>query len=746
MIMIVFSMSMFLSAALLFLVEPMLAKMMLPMLGGTPAVWNTCLVFFQAVLLAGYLYAYAAMKWLGRRTQISVHLCLVVLPLVIVGLMPLHLHAGWEPPAQSNPAAWILLMLLIAVGLPFFALTSSTPIMQRWFSGSGHRHADDPYFLYAASNAGSLVGLLAYPLALEPALRLSDQSHLWSWGYTLFVAMTAVCGLLVWRRSDVPRYRRADAVEDIAVHGTWKERLRWIALAVVPSSLMLGVTTALTTDVPAIPLFWVLPLALYLASFVLVFAKRPPISHRWLVRWLPLIMLVALFPVVSRFKFTLALLMSIYLLLLFCVAMVFHGELAQSRPPVGRLTEFYLLISVGGVLGGIFNSLIAPVVFHSAMEFPLVLILAALLLPPGGGNPSTDGGDAAWARRKDWLLPLALGLCMAALILGVERAGVKPGFLAVLLFFAYSILWCWSFRKRPLRFAVGIAVMLLAGSLYTGSFGHVLDTERSFFGVSRVTNSPDGRYRYMIHGGTLHGIQSLDAARSREPLAYFTKAGPVGEIFRAAQARMPQGDWAIVGLGAGAMACYLQPGQTLTYYEIDPLVVRLAKDPRYFTFMEQCAPKAVTVLGDARLKLSHAPDAHYGLIVLDAFSGDSIPMHLLTREALALYERKLAPGGLIAFHISSNYLRLWPTLGDLAADAHLVCLFKNDTDVSQKEMDEGKTASIWVVMARSEADVAGLRAEKTSSSPWVPLHARAGAKVWSDEYSNMLSLIKWMGN
>ena len=659
--------------------------------------------------------------------------------------MPLHLHAGWEPPAESNPAAWILMMLLIAVGLPFFALTSSTPIMQRWFSESGHRHADDPYFLYAASNAGSLGGLLAYPLVLEPTLRLSDQSHLWSFGYILFVAMTAVCGLSVWGRRAVREYPRDAAVEDVVIRGAWKERLRWIVLAFVPSSLMLGVTTALTTDVPAIPLFWVLPLALYLASFVLVFARRPPISHRWLVRWLPLIMLLALFPVVSRFKFSLALLMSIYLLLLFFVAMVCHGELAQNRPPVSRLTEYYLLMSVGGVLGGIFNSLVAPAVFHSAMEFPLVLILAALLQRPAGANTLTDR-DAAWARRKDWLLPLALGLCMTALILGVEHAGVNPGFLAILLFFAYSMLWCWSFRKRPLRFAVGIAAMLLAGSLYTGSFGHVLNTERSFFGVSRVTNSPDGRYRYLIHGGTLHGIQSLDAARSREPLAYYTATGPAGEIFRAAQAKAPHGDWAIVGLGAGAMACYLQPGQTLTYYEIDPLVVRLAKDPRYFTFIEQCAPQARIVLGDARLKLHHAPDAHYGLIVLDAFSGDSIPMHLLTREALAMYQRKLAPGGLIALHISSNYLRLWPTLGDLAADAHLVCLFKNDTDVSQREMDEGKTASIWVVMARSEEDVAGLLAGKVSSAPWVPLHARAGVKVWSDEYSNMLSLIKWVGN
>ena len=745
MIVIVFSVSMFLSAALLFLVEPMLAKMMLPMLGGTPAVWNTCLVFFQAVLLAGYLYAYAAMKWLGRRTQIAVHLCLVSLPLAIVGLMPLHLHAGWEPPAESNPAAWILVMLLIAVGLPFFALTSSTPIMQRWFSSSAHPHADDPYFLYAASNAGSLVGLLAYPLVLEPLLRLNDQSHLWSFGYMLFVAMTAACALLVCGRQAARVNPRPEAGEEVAVSGTWKERLRWIALAFVPSSLMLGVTTALTTDVPAIPLFWVLPLALYLASFVLVFAKRPPISHRWLVWWLPLIMLLALFPVVSRFKFSLALLMSIYLLLLFCVAMVCHGDLAQNRPPVGRLTEFYLLISVGGVLGGIFNSLIAPVVFHSALEFPLVLILAALLQRPSGANHITGGNDK-WARRKDWLLPLAMGLCMVTLILGVEHAGMKPGFLAILLFFAYSMLWCWSFRKRPLRFAVGIAALLLASSFYTGSFGHVLDTERSFFGVSRVTNSPDGRYRYLIHGGTLHGIQSLDAARSREPLAYYTATGPAGEIFRAAQAKAPRGNWAIVGLGAGAMACYLHPGQTLTYYEIDPLVARIAKDPRYFTFVQQCAPQARIVLGDARLKLQNAPDAHYGMLVLDAFSGDSIPMHLLTREALALYQRKLAPGGLIAFHISSNYLRLWPTLGDLAADAHLLCLFQNDTDVSQEEIDEGKSASVWVVMARSEADVAGFLAGDGAATPWVPLHRRTGAKVWSDQYSNMLSLINWVGN
>jgi hypothetical protein len=434
--------------------------------------------------------------------------------------------------------------------------------------------------------------------------------------------------------------------------------------------------------------------------------------------------------------------MSLDLILLFGVAMFCHGELVRSRPRISRLTEFYLWISVGGVLGGIFNSLVAPVIFHSAVEFPLVLIFVALLRPQGEGQP-TNANAGIWARRKDWLLPLALGLTMASVILVVARAGIRPGFLPTILFFAYSMLWCWSFRKRRLRFAAGLAAMVVASTFYTGQFGHILDTERSFFGVSRVANDPDERFRYLIHGGTLHGLQSLDPARSREPLAYYTRSGPAGQIFRAEQARIPHGDWAIVGLGAGAMACYLQPGQTLTYYEIDPLVVRIAENTRYFTYLQQCAPNAEIVLGDARLKLRDAPDAHYGLIMLDAFSGDSIPMHLLTREALALYLRKLAPGGIIAFHISSYYLNLAPTLGDLAQDADLVCSIESDTVLTQLQSNEGKSGSIWVVMARRQDDLSGLIADTNSHAQWLRVQGRPGARVWTDDYSNLLSVIKW---
>jgi hypothetical protein len=742
---IVFAVSMFVSAALLFLVEPMLAKMALPMLGGTPAVWNTCLVFFQAVLLAGYLYAYGATRWLGRRTQIAVH---IGLALAFLAVLPLRLPAGWEPPAQSSPVLSILLMLSVAVGLPFFLLSSSTPMLQRWFAQSGHKQASDPYFLYAASNAGSLVGLLGYPFLLEPTLRLGQQSHLWSCGYALFAALTAACGALVWRAR--PGIAAAAAAPCAADGGAgkvaWSQRGRWIALAFVPSSLMIGVTTVLTTDVPPIPLFWVLPLAIYLLSFVLVFASRPPISHPWLVRRLPALLLLTLFPTLSKGQLPLPVLFLLYLSALFAVALVCHGELARTRPQAGRLTEFYLWISLGGVLGGVFNALLAPVVFSTLVEFPLALIFAALLRPAIDQGP-VPPARAAWVRRNDLLLPLALGLSLAALILGFAHFGLKPSPLLILLLFGYSTLWCLSFAKRPLRFAAGLAALVMASSLYAGSYGKFILKERSFFGVLRVAEDRSSGLRYLFHGAIVHGIQSLDPAKSREPLAYYTNSGPAGSILRAMQARtlygshgdLPKPRWAVVGLGAGAMACYLREGESLTFYEIDPAVERIASDPHYFTFLGQCAPHAPVVLGDARLKLRDASDHSYDLIVVDAFSADTIPMHLMTREAMALYLRKLAPGGTLAFHISNNHLKLAPVFGALARDAGLACLIDDDTVRTRGQLDQGVFASQWVVMARAKADLG----ELGTDAHWAPLDAPSGTQVWTDDYSNLIRIVKW---
>ena len=709
MLLIVFSISLFLSAALLFLVEPMLAKMALPMLGGAPAVWNTCLVFFQMTLLAGYLYAYAAAKWLGRRTRILLHLALALTPLAV---LPMHLPSGWQPPTQSSPVLWVLAMLSVAVGLPFFLLASSTPMLQLWFSHSGHKSARDPYFLYAASNAGSLIGLLSYPLILEPNLRLSTQSDLWSYGYAAFLALAIGCGALVWRAHSSIAFTSAQASLEVKCEekksGVWPRRLRWIALAFVPSSLMMGVTTALTTDVPAIPLIWVLPLAIYLLSFVLVFARRPLVSHEKLIRLLPTLLVFALFPTLSKSDLPLLLLFPLYLFTLFGVAMICHGELAGSRPNVSRLPEFYLWISFGGVLGGIFNALLAPVLFSTVLEFPLVLILAAYLLPAIDQQPAPPA-QASGLRRNDLLLPLALGLSMAAIIFCYAHLGLKPGNVFIAVLFGYSAVWCLSFSERPIRFANGLAAIFIASSLLAGLYGKLLLKERGFFGVLRVGNDSTGAFRYFIHGAILHGVQSLDPANSREPLAYFTKSGPAGSIFRALRAKArfgrlgdsSQPNWAVVGLGAGAMACYLQPGESLTFYEIDPAVARIAADPRYFTFLSQCAPAASIVVGDARLKLRDAPDGSYDLIVMDAFSGDSIPMHLMTREALALYLRKLAPGGLLAFNISNRHLKLASTFGALARDAGLAALHDDDSELTRQQAIEGKKVSEWIVIAEA---------------------------------------------
>jgi hypothetical protein len=738
-IVIVFILSMFLGSALLFVVEPMIAKMMLPLLGGTPSVWSTCLVFFQIALLAGYLYADISSKWLARRTQIVVHVVLIVSPFALIGLLPPHLPAGWEPPSETSPIPWVLSTLALSVGLPFFILSSTTPILQRWFSDSGHRDAIDPYFLFAASNAGSLAGLLAYPFVLEPLLRLKVQSVVWTAGYAAFVVGAMACAMLVWGRQAT----RAVSVEVyVSPEGvTWNQRLRWVALAFVPSSLVLGVTTSLTTDVPAIPMVWVLTLAVYLLSFILVFARHPPIPHDWMVKREPFLILAALMPIISQAKFPFAVMLSLGLLVLFGVAMVCHGEIVRSRPAVRQLTEFYLWIAFGGALGGIFNALVAPAIFRSVLELPLVLVLAAVLRQRD--SVATGELSDAWVRRKDWMLPTALGLSMVTVMFVLARLGIRPGRSLNIMIFGYSLVWCLSFAKRRWRFAGGLVALLIASSLYAGPFGHVIHTERSFFGVSRVTTDAHNRFHFLFHGGTTHGIESLDPAQSREPLSYYTVTGPAGQIFHAAESAAPQGDWAIVGLGAGAMACYLQPGQTLTYYEIDPVVVRIARNPSYFRFLAQCAPKSTIILGDARLKLHYAPDAHYGLIVLDAFSGDSIPVHLLTREAVALYLRKLAPRGLLAFHISNIYLDLSQTLAALAQNAHVVCLIEDDTAASQAEINAGKYPSTWVVMARNASDLSVLTSSQTSGGKWLPIAIRGRPNVWTDDYSNLVSSIRW---
>lgn len=737
--MAVFSAAMFLSAALLFVVEPMFAKMALPLLGGSAAVWTTCLAFFQMALLAGYAYAHVSAKLLAWRAQVALHAAVLIAALA---LLPIRIPAARAPALHVHPVGWLLGLLLMVVGLPFFALSGTTPILQKWFTRTGHPHSRDPYFLYAASNVGSLLGLFSYPFLLEPLWRLSEQSRLWTYGFAVFLLLAGACILLAWRApgevaggaSSVRlEGSKVERVSDSSARPALRSRLKWVLLAFVPSSLMLGITTALTMDIPAIPLLWVLPLAVYLLSFVLVFARKP-LAYGWLSRRAPLLILAAAIPFVLKGVLPLMVMLPLDLLTLFTVAVVCHGKVANSRPSTEHLTEFYLWISVGGVLGGVFNALLAPLVFSTVMEYPLALVLAAMLCPP-----RSSGEDTRRARTLDYLLPAALGVAVALAIWTLQNRGVAPGRLFNLVIFGPAAVCCLRFGSRPRRFGLGVAALIAASQLYTGPFGRVLHSERSFFGVYRISDDVEYNYRVLFHGGTAHGVQSLDPAHACEPLAYYTRSGPVGELFQAFQGSPVESNVAVIGLGAGVMACYQRPHEQFTFYEIDPTVLHIARDPHYFTYLSKCAPTAKVVLGDARLALRAAAAHTYGIIVLDAFSGDSIPTHLVTRQALALYLDKLTPGGVLAFHISNRYLDLHGVLAALAQDAGLTCVEDDDSDVSPEELREGKFSSWWVVMARPTADLEALR----SSGDWRVLAAARGTRLWTDDYSNIVSILSF---
>jgi hypothetical protein len=721
---LLFGLALLLSAALLFVLEPLVARLVLPLLGGTPAVWNTCMVFFQVELLAGYAYAHAAPAGLGVRRHAAVHLGLLLLPFVV---LPVALPAGWPPPTSAPPFLWLLGVLVAAVGLPFFAVAATGPLFQRWFSATGHPAGRDPYFLYAASNAGSLGGLFLYPLVLEPALPLAAQGRLWTAGYALFVLLATACAFVL-RRSPAAAEQPEEAEQASPLTRT--RRLRWLLLGFVPASLMLSVTTYLTTDVAGVPLFWVVPLALYLLTFVLAFARRQLVSPRALGRWLPLLAVVVVVALLTEATEPATLLMAVHLTVLFWVGLFCHGLLAEDRPPAGWLTEFYFWLAAAGVLGGMFNALLAPLLFSSVVEYPLVLVLACALRPGPGGR-----------RILDVVLPAVLGLSTVGLVLGVQSTGLGPGPWSVGAMFGVPLLVCYTFVDRPIRFALALGAVLLAGSFYHGVYGTTEHRARSFFGIHRVTVDPTGSYRVLVHGNTIHGRQSLDPARRREPLTYYSREGPIGCVFDHLDNGHRFHQVAVVGLGCGVLSCYARPGQQWTYYEIDPAVVSIARDSGLFTFCRDSPTPPAIVLGDARLQLARAEE-RYDLLVIDAFSSDAIPVHLLTREAIALYRSRLAEGGVLAFNISNRFLDLEPVLGDLATDAGLANLALEQVRMTPKDYQQGRSPSHWVVLAEDERTLAPLK----RTSPWGKIEPRPGRRVWSDDYSNLLEVLNGWGD
>jgi hypothetical protein len=471
-----------------------------------------------------------------------------------------------------------------------------------------------------------------------------------------------------------------------------------------------------------------------------------------MARWMPLVVLLIVLALLSEATEPLVLLMGLHLLGLFWVAMVCHGELTRSRPPASHLTEFYLWLSVGGVLGGVFNALLAPLIFRSVVEYPLVLVLACLLRPaptePSRGRKPPESAESSEGLRPplrhrvragDVVLPLALGALTAALVFGTQAYGPGPGPLRIGLMFGLPVVVCYTFLERPVRFGLGVGALLLAASLAPGVYGRAEYRVRSFFGVHRVTLDPTGSYRLLVHGNTVHGQQSLIPARRDEPLTYYHRTGPIGRLFAALEGDPRLKRVGLVGLGVGALACYARPGQHWTYYEIDPAVIFLARDSGYFTFLKDARAPLDIVPGDARSTLTRSPD-RFGLIVVDAFTSDAIPVHLLTREALQVYRDHLDDDGILAFNISNRYLDLQPVLAGLAADARppMLCLLREDLSVSASEKQAGKAPSLWVVLANRRQDV-----EKLAGGPWQPTPARPGTPPWTDDYANPLGVLKW---
>jgi SAM-dependent methyltransferase len=742
--------TLFIGATLLFLVEPHVGKRLLPLVGGTPGVWNACLVFFQAILLAGYFYAHKSITKLGVRRQVGLHLALLVVVLAAfkIAVMrtgsPVPMISSLVPADQDYPIFGVVELLAVAVGVPFFVLSTTAPLLQRWFAATGHPSARDPYFLYAASNAGSLLGLLAYPLLIEPKVSLEAQQWIWAGCVGVYLLLVAFCAMTVLKKPVVKVDETGEAVviadapaaEPIATGRI----LRWIGLAALPSSLLLGSTAHVSTDLAPVPLLWVVPLALYLVSFILVFARWPDPVHRFVGRLTPMLLVFVVLSLLTTAAEPLGLIAGLHFAALFGVCLVCHGELAKDRPPPEQLTAFYLWMSVGGVLGGLFNALLAPVLFHKVgmVEYPLALAVAALVRPRSqstGGSPLCliDGALLLGLLALSLLLVHYIPRVMAAppdsdsadaLIVRVIRGGLMYGIPAAVAF---------ALVRKPVRFAIALGTLLAVGSLDSDQLGETLHMERNFFGVVRVTRSPDGKFLRLIHGTTLHGQQRADEHGPPRPMTYYHEKGPVGNLFKSLPAEQVR-KVAVVGLGTGAVAAYAKPHQDWIFYEIDPAVARIAQD--YFDFLSACRAKSCSVvLGDARRKLALSPDAEFDVIILDAFSSDAIPVHLLTREALQLYMAKLAPGGVLAMHVSNNHLDLPPLVNRLAADHDppLAARYCHDY-ASDAEKEDGKLASQWMVVARSEADLGPMARGPT----WYAVRDGDRGPIWRDDFANLL--------
>ena len=720
-----YGLTLFVSALLLFSIQPMFAKMVLPKLGGAPAVWSVAMVFFQTALLAGYAYAHLLNRVLWPRRAAMFHLLLIGITAM---MLPIAIAPGWVAPPSNGTALWLFGLFAVSIGLPFFALSASAPLLQTWFAASGHKQASNPYVLYAASNLGSFAALFAYPIVVEPFLTLKTQTAAWSFGFALLAVLLGITGLFASRA--VPAVAQGGPQDEVGSSSV--ERMRWIVLAAVPSGLVIAVTAYLTTDIAAAPFLWVLPLAIYLLTFVAVFRERPWIAHANVVRFVPFAVAPLAVSLIGGDKVFWVTMIALNLAAFALLTLMCHGELYARRPTPRRLTEFYLCTSFGGVIGGAFAGLVAPQIFNGNYEYPILIALALLCMP----GIFAGGIRQAMTELWPWLVPtaaLVLVWCATPVQL---PATLELPFQVLLALMAAAML----FQRQRLIPFFGLVVMSFAITALWRPGIAPIETARSFFGVHKVAEIADGKARILYHGTTIHGAQRLrnddgtPVEGAPKLVSYYYPGGPFAEAIGATRAAHGGlGRVAVVGLGTGTLACHRKAGELWTFFEIDPEVIRIARDPRLFTFLSSCAPDAPVVLGDARLTLEAAPD-RYDLIVLDAFSSDGIPVHLLTREALTGYLSKLSPHGVIVAHISNRHLDLAPVVANVARSQGLVTFLRQDDSAGGLMTTFTANARV-VVMAREASDIGSV------AGSWTPLHPDRASALWTDDFSNILGVM-----
>ncbi|MBK9083279.1 MAG: fused MFS/spermidine synthase [Rhizobiales bacterium] len=718
------------SAFLLFSIQPMFTRMVLPKLGGTPAVWSVAMVFFQTLLLGGYLYAHLSATKLSTRASVLVHLALLA---GTTFLLPIAVTTKLGNPPADGEAAWLFAVFALSTGLPFFAVAANGPLLQAWFSRSAATRGLSPYPLYSASNLGSFAALLLYPVLFEPMLDLKSQTVAWSVGFGVLALLIGAAGASV-RSAAIERGHSA-AVAD-AAPVTLRQRALWVFFAFVPSGLLVAVTAHISTDVSSGPLLWIIPLSLFLLTFVLIFRDRPLIPHRVFVTAWPLAAALLVFGMTAA-NLHVGLAVTLHVAAFFVAAMLCHGALYAARPDASHLTEFYLWMSFGGVLGGVFTGLVAPHVFNGIYEYPILIALAFLCLPGALAEPRKLAlragapialaalGALAWPWIEPAMKPFAQKIVMVGVIVVMSAI-----FLA---------------RRTPALagglFAGGLAALLVVN---TGSdFEHSV---RSFFGVNHVVKLEGGKYRAIVHSNTNHGAMRLlnedgtPATGRPVPVAYYRPGGPYETAISTLRAHQGGrfGRVGITGLGAGGLACHARDGEAWTFFEIDPEVVRIARDPKWFTFLRDCTPDARVILGDARLTLAEEPKP-FDMLALDAFSSDAIPTHLMTREAFRLYMSRIAEGGALVVHISNRYMELRSVVAAIAHELGLVGVarIEKTPDAIARDPSNLAIGSEIVVLARRTQDLGAL----TTTPGWETLTPRAGVAAWTDDYSNTLGAL-----